>query len=294
MADNIVLITGTSTGFGRLISTTLARSGYTVFASMRDITGRNLQNAAELEELARKENLRLHVVEMDVTEDASVARAVDQVIQVAGAIDVVVNNAGTAYFGLVETFTIEQTKALFETNFFGSLRVNRAVLPHMRKRRSGLIIHMSSVAGRLVLPSMGIYCATKFALEAMAETLRYELSQLGVDSITVEPGPYPTAIFGNGVEPADLARAADYGTLAEVPQKVSGTLAAAQTNSQDVADRIMQLIEMPAGTRPLRTILGMEQFQAINDVALQIQTAAMHGFGFADLLTLRRTERQAA
>jgi NAD(P)-dependent dehydrogenase (short-subunit alcohol dehydrogenase family) len=294
MANNIVLVTGTSTGFGRLISTTLARSGYTVFASMRAVSGRNRGNAAEIEELARKENLRLHVVELDVTDDASVNRVVDRVIQDAGAIDVLVNNAGAAYFGLLETFTVEEAKSLFETNFFGSLRLNRAVLPHMRKRRSGLIVHMSSVAGRLVLPSMGIYCATKFALEAMAETLRYELSQLGIDSITVEPGPYPTAIFGNSVETSDTARAADYGPLAEVPRKVLNTLAAAQTNSQDVADRIMQLIEMPAGTRPLRTILGMEQFQAINDTALQVQTSAMHAFGFSDLLTLRRAERQVA
>jgi NAD(P)-dependent dehydrogenase (short-subunit alcohol dehydrogenase family) len=261
---------------------------------MRGVSSRNRQNASEIEELARKENLRLHVIEMDVTDDASVNRAVDRVIHDAGAIDVVVNNAGAAYFGLVETFTIEQTKALFDTNFFGSLRVNRAVLPHMRKRRSGLIIHMSSVAGRLVLPSMGIYCATKFALEAMAETLRYELSQLSIDSITVEPGPYPTAIFGNDVEPADQARAADYGPLAEVPDRVRNALASAETNSQDVADRIMQLIEMPAGTRPLRTIVGMEQFQAVNDVGLQVQTAAMQDFGFSDLMTLRRAERQVA
>jgi short-subunit dehydrogenase len=206
----------------------------------------------------------------------------------------VVNNAGTAYFGLLETFTVEQVKALFEVNFFGSIRVNRAVLPHMRKRRSGLIIHLSSVAGRLVLPSMGVYCATKFALEAMAETLRYEVSQLGIDSITVEPGPYPTAIFGNSVQTADGARTADYGSLAEVPQKVFDALASAQTNSQDVADRIVQLIDMPAGTRPLRTIVGMEQLQPVNDVALQYETGTMNAFGLGDLMTLRRAERQVA
>lgn len=294
MANNIVLVTGSSTGFGRLISTTLARRGDTVFASMRDVKGRNRTNAAELEDLARKENLQLHVIELDVTDDASVAKAVEQAARDAGVIDVVVNNAGAAYFGLLETFTVEQVKALFEVNFFGSLRVNRAVLPHMRKHRSGLIIHMSSVAGRLVLPSMGIYCATKFALEAMAETLRYEVSQLGIDSITVEPGPYPTAIFGNSIETADVTRTADYGPVAEVPRKVFDALASAQTNSQDVADRVVQLIEMPAGTRPVRTIIGMEQAAPLNDVALEYETGTMNAFGFGDLMTLRRAERQVA
>jgi len=289
-----VLVTGSSTGFGRLISTTLAQRGYTVFASMRDINGRNRDRAAELEELRRKENLRLHVVELDVNDDRSVEQAVERVARDAGTIDVVVNNAGIGYWGLLETFTIEQAKQIFETNFFGILRVNRAVLPYMRRQRRGLLIHISSVAGRLVLPSMGIYCAAKFALEAVAETLRYEVSQLGVDSVVVEPGPYPTAIFGKGIEPADSGRATGYGSLAEMPRKVRDALASAETNSQDVADRVVQLIEMPAGTRPVRTIVGMEQFQPVNDVALQYQTAAMQNFGFGDLMTLRQADRQVA
>lgn len=292
--QRVVLVTGSSTGFGRLISTTLAQSGYTVFASMRDISGRNRDRAAELEELCRKENLRLHTVELDVTDDRSVVQAVERVIRDAGAIDVVVNNAGIAYWGLLESFTIEQAKQIFEANFFGVLRVNRAVLPYMRRQRRGLLVHISSVAGRLVLPSMGIYCAAKFALEAAAETLRYEVSQLGVDSIVVEPGPYPTAIFGRGIEPADPGRATGYGSLAELPRKIQDGLAAAETDSQDVADRVVQLIEMPAGTRPVRTLVGMEQFQPVNDAALQYQTAAMQNFGLGELMTLRQADRQVA
>jgi len=290
----VVLITGSSTGFGRLISTTLARRGYRVFASMRDIAGRNRDHAAELEELGRKENLWLKVVELDVTKDASVDQAVKRVVDDAGTIDIVVNNAGIGYWGLTEAFTVEQAKQIFETNFFGVLRVNRAVLPCMRPRGRGLLIHVSSAAGRLVLPSMGLYCSTKFALEAISETLRYELSQFGIDSITIEPGPYPTAIFGSSVEPADPARAKDYGAVAEVPRKVWEALSGAETNSQEVADRIFQLIEMPAGTRPVRCLVGMEQFQSVNDVALQYQTAAMQAFGLAELMTLRQTKRQVA
>jgi NAD(P)-dependent dehydrogenase (short-subunit alcohol dehydrogenase family) len=291
MSDKgVVLVTGSSTGFGRLTSVALARRGYQVIASMRDVTGRNRRHAADLEELGQKENLRLGVVELDVTDDRSVNEAVDRIVRNAGRIDIVVNNAGISCWALTETSTVEQTKQLFETNFFGVLRVNRAVLPHMRKRRSGLLIHISSVAGRLVMPSLGIYCATKFALEAMAETLRYELSQLGIDSVIVEPGPYPTDIVANAADVTDPVRAADYGALAEVPRKVRDTLAAADTNSQDVIDRVIQLIEMQAGSRPLRTLVGTEQFRPVNDIALQWQTVVLQNFGFGELVTLRRSE----
>ena len=297
MAENsVVLVTGASTGFGRLTSVTLARRGYAVFASMRDVAGRNRTHSADLEELGRKENLRLRVVELDVTSDSSVEHAMERVVREAGQIDTVVNNAGVFYAGLLESFTVDQAKQIFETNFFGPLRVNRAVLPYMRQRRSGLLIHVSSIAGRLVVPSMSVYCATKFALEAMAETLRYELSQLGIDSLVVEPGEYPTAIFANAAEGADQSRAADYGAVAEVPRKLFDFLASNKNDVQEVADRILELIEMPAGSRPVRSLVGpfAQQCQPLNDIALQFQTGAMQAFGLSDLMTLRRAERQVA
>ena len=294
--NNVVLVTGASTGFGRLTSVTLARRGYAVFASMRDVAGRNRTHSAALEELGRKENLRLRIVELDVTSDSSVEHAMERVVREAGQIDTVVNNAGVFYAGLLESFTIDQAKQIFETNFFGPLRVNRAVLPYMRQRRSGLLIHVSSIAGRLVVPSMSVYCATKFALEAMAETLRYELSQLGIDSLVVEPGEYPTAIFANAAEGMDQSRAADYGAVAEVPRKLFDFLASNKNDVQEVADRIVELIEMPAGSRPVRSLVGpfAQQCQPLNDVALQFQTGAMQAFGLSDLMTLRRAERQVA
>jgi NADP-dependent 3-hydroxy acid dehydrogenase YdfG len=142
-----VLITGASTGFGRLTAETLARKGYQVFASMRDIAGRNAGNRDELNALATREKLNLHVVEMDVTDDGSVERCVAQVAAQARQIDVVVNNAGFGNWGLTEAYTTEQFKTLFETNFFGVVRVNRAVLPIMRRAGSGLLMHVSSGAG---------------------------------------------------------------------------------------------------------------------------------------------------
>jgi len=296
MDDSVVLITGCSTGFGRLMATNLAKRGYNVFASMRDVAGRNRANAGILQEFADREQVSLRVLDIDVTDDSSVQTGVEQVIQEAGAIDVVVNNAGIAYWGLVETFTVEQAKAIFETNFFGSLRVDRAALPYMRKQRSGLLVHMTSVAGRLVAPSMGLYCASKFALEAMAETLRYELSQLGIDCITIEPGPYPTAIFGNNQQPADEARAAGYGPLAEMPAQFMHTLESFPSNSQEVIDKLIELIETPAGSRPLRSLVGdlAQKFQGINDSALDMQTAAMDAFGMKDLMSLKKAQRQVA
>jgi NAD(P)-dependent dehydrogenase (short-subunit alcohol dehydrogenase family) len=294
MSDQgVVLVTGSSTGFGRLTSVALARRGYQVIASMRDVTGRNRRHAADLEVLGQQENLRLGVVELDVTDDRSVNDAVDHIVRNAGRIDIVVNNAGISCWALTETSTVEQTKQLFETNFFGVLRVNRAVLPHMRKRRSGLLIHISSVAGRLVMPSLGIYCASKFALEAMAETLRYELSQLGIDSVIVEPGPYPTDIFANAADVTDPVRTAEYGALAEIPRNMRDGLAAVDTNSHDVVDRVIQLIEMQAGSRPVRTLVGAEQFGPVNDVALQWQAVLLQNSGFGELMMLRRPELEA-
>ena len=151
-SKQVILITGSSTGFGRLFAETLARKGHTVFATMRDPGGRNAKNAAEIRTLAEKDSLPVHVLEMDVTDDASVERAVDAAVAKAGRIDVAVNNAGYYLSGLEEAVTTEQAQRLMDTNFIGPVRVNRAVLPHMRRQRSGVLIHVSSGAGRVILP----------------------------------------------------------------------------------------------------------------------------------------------
>src|SRR6202171_1283602 len=168
-SKQLVLITGSSTGFGRLFAETLARKGHTVFATMRDLGGRNAKNASEIRTLAEKDSLPIHVLDLDVTNDASVGRAVDAAVAKVGRIDVAINNAGYYLSGLEEAVTTEQAQRLMDTNFIGSVRVNRAVLPHMRRQRSGVLMHISSGAGRVVIPSGGFYCASKFALEALAE-----------------------------------------------------------------------------------------------------------------------------
>ncbi len=214
--SKVVLVTGRSSGFGRLIAETLARQGHQVYASLRDADGRNAAAGAELRELAAAENLSLQVVELDVTDDASVDRAINRIIQESGRIDVLVNNAGAAYMGPAETFTVEQVRQQFDTNFFSIVRMNRAVLPHMRRQGSGLLLYISSVLGRLVVPFTGVYNASKFAVEGLAESYRYELAPLGIDTAIVEPGAFPTAIYGRVATPDDADRLAGYQALAPI------------------------------------------------------------------------------
>jgi NAD(P)-dependent dehydrogenase (short-subunit alcohol dehydrogenase family) len=282
-SKQVVLITGSSTGFGRLFTETLARKGHTVFATMRDLGGRNAKNAVEIRTLAEKDSLRIHVLEMDVTDDASVERAVDAAIATAGRIDVAINNAGYYLSGLEEAVTTEQAQRLMDTNFIGPVRVNRAVLPHMRRQRSGVLMHISSGAGRVVVPSAGFYCASKFALEALAEAYSYELAAQGIESVIVEPGQYETPVFGNTVMAADQARTDTYGAAKEIPAKVNGALSSTAGNAREVADAVLRIIETPAGEKQLRYFVGPQDFglNQINALAKQVQTSMLEAFGLA-------------
>jgi NAD(P)-dependent dehydrogenase (short-subunit alcohol dehydrogenase family) len=280
-SKQVVLITGSSTGFGRLFAETLARKGHTVFATMRDPAGRNAKNAGEIRALAEKDSLPIHVLEMDVTNDASVERAVDAAIAKAGRIDVAINNAGYYLSGLEEAVTTEQAQRLMDTNFLGPVRVNRAVLPHMRRQRSGVIMHISSGAGRVVVPSAGFYCASKFALEALAEAYSYELASQGIESVILEPGQYETPVFGNTVKAADEARTSTYGAAKELPAKINAALSSTAGNAQDVADAVLRIIETPAGEKQLRYFVGPQDFgvEEINALSKQVQGKVIEGFG---------------
>jgi NAD(P)-dependent dehydrogenase (short-subunit alcohol dehydrogenase family) len=293
-SKQVALITGASTGFGRLFAETLARHGHTVFATMRDPAGRNAANASEIQKLAEKESLPMHVQELDVTSDASVEQAVRAAVEKAGRIDVAINNAGYALTGLAEAITTEQAQRIMDTNFFGLVRLNRAVLPYMRRQRSGLLLHISSGAGRLVLPSMGLYCASKFAMESLAEAYHYELAAQGIDSTIVEPGAYQTAVFGNRVMAADHARTDTYGVANQIPQKIASVLTAAAGNAQEVADAVLRIVETPAGQRHLRYRvgagdLGVDQINAVCD---KVQASVLEAFGIA--AETKFVERSAA
>ena len=288
-----VLITGASGGFGTLISKQLLADGHTVIASMRGVQGKNQAKAAELQATGA------HIVEIDVTDQSSVESGIAQAMEQAGGIDVVVNNAGVGVLGLQENFTPEDWQRLFDINVFGVQRVNRAVLPHMRERGSGLLLHVSSLLGRISLPFYGPYNATKWALEAMAENYRVELSGFGVDSCLVEPGGYPTTFMTGLMQPSDTDRNASYGDLAHAPKGMFDNFeqALASNPAQDpqhVADAVSKLINTPGGQRPMRTVvdaMGMgDHIGKYNEHLDQVTHGIYSAFGMDGMLKLNTGE----
>lgn len=286
-----ILITGSSTGFGRDAAERLARRGHRVYATMRDVAHRNAANRTALERIARDEDVDLHVLELDVTSDASVERAVDAALEDAGHIDVVINNAGFAGIGVTEAYTPEQFQQVFDVNLLGVVRVNRAVLPSMRERRSGLLIHISSAAGRVTVPAMAAYCASKYALEALTDSLRYELVPFGIDAILVEPGIYRTQIFDRILEPADRQRAASYGDAAQYADRVLDTFRSAinapgAPGSEEVADTLVRLVEADPGERPFRTVVSapiVPLLASYNETAESLRPVVAQIFNVSEL-----------
>jgi NAD(P)-dependent dehydrogenase (short-subunit alcohol dehydrogenase family) len=276
-----VVITGASNGFGRALAEDFIADGWRTFATLRDANGKNAKSAGELRALGAE------VVELDVTSDASVDAAALAIHKAAGDVDVVVNNAGNSYMGLTEAFTPAEVEGQFSTNVIGPVRVNRAFLPAMRERRKGLIVHVSSVVGRSVIPFMGLYASSKWALEALAEATSYEVRPFGVDIAIVEPGAYGTNIGNSRTEPADQARVASYGAVAKYIGNVAKGLAASAEgrSANEVAQAIVNLANAPAGTRPLRTLVGgMPQVAEINEHAAPLQRSIIENFGLGEML----------
>jgi NAD(P)-dependent dehydrogenase (short-subunit alcohol dehydrogenase family) len=281
MNQRTAVVTGANSGFGRLTAQAFAAEGWRVYATMRNAATKNAGAAAELRAAG------VSVVELDVTSDASVAAAAKTIIAEAGAIDVLINNAGTGHFGIEEAFTPSAVEAQFATNVIGPLRVNRAFLPAMREKKSGLVVFVSSVVGRFVVPFGGVYVASKWALEALAETLSYELAPFNIDVAIVEPGAYPTEIFGKTFGADDSAVVASYGDVAKISDQVSAGLGAAAEgrNPQDVADAILSIAKAPAGARPLRTSVPPDPaVEAINAATAPIQREVLTAFGLEALL----------
>lgn len=240
-----VLITGATDGLGRATSVLLAGRGYRVFAA-----GRSAEKRAQLDALAREKKLPLETLELDVCEDASVQRAVADVLGKAGAIDVLFNNAGVNFTAAVEDLLMEDWRRQFETNFFGVLRVTQAVVPHMRERRRGRIIMMSSVSGFVTAPTQGAYSSSKFALEAMSNALRLELYPFGVQVVLIEPGYIVTGIQQAAFELSkpylDKMNAGPYAPLyARFFESVTGSRAKSKTTPEGCARVVLQAIEAP-------------------------------------------------
>lgn len=281
----VVLITGTSSGFGRLFVEKFARNGFSVFATMRGVNGKNVKSAENLRAFAAQDSLDIQVEEMDVTDDESVNKCVANVLSKAGRLDVAINNAGFAYVDLMEAITLDQTKKIFDTNVFGVQRVARAVLPQMHKQGSGLLLQVSSGAGRVVFPSFGIYCASKYAMEAVTEAYRYELAGSGIDSVSLEPGAYKTEIFGKIDRGDDPGRLASYGAIKAVPDKLGEALTTSAGDPKEVADLALEIVRTPFGKRQLRYRIGSggPGVVEINKLTDQVQAQLLQAFGLAEL-----------
>jgi NAD(P)-dependent dehydrogenase (short-subunit alcohol dehydrogenase family) len=258
--DRTVLITGGTDGLGKAMALLLAHRGYHVFAAAR-----SAEKRAELDRIAAEKRMPLETLELDVTADASVQRAVKVVLQKFGYIDVLINNAGVAYVGTVEDLTLEDWHRQFETNFFGVIRVTQAVIPHMRQRNKGRIVLISSVAGLVTAPAQGSYSATKHALEALGNALRHELHSFGIRTILIEPGFIMTGIqkaaqdlitpYEDKINNGPYARL--YSAFLTSARTASET---AKTTPEDCARIVLQAIETPNpkpryGVTPTATIV---------------------------------------
>ncbi|HYL94322.1 MAG TPA: SDR family oxidoreductase [Terriglobales bacterium] len=196
MAENVVLITGSSSGIGLLTTVELARAGFRVIASMRDLGRRQrLDDAAAAAGVGKNIDVR----RLDITEFDGIPEFIAQLERDYGRLDVLVNNAGFAMAGFAEDLLLEELRQQFETNFFGAVAVSKAALPIMRRQRSGHIIMVSSIGGRISAPVIGAYDSSKFALEGWSESLRIETRSLGIRVVLVEPGSYQTDIWERNV-----------------------------------------------------------------------------------------------
>lgn len=250
-----ILITGTSTGFGKLTAVTLANAGHSVIAGMRNT---NDKNAVAAKELGAIENIE--VVDIDVTDDASVSQAIEKVLIKYGKIDVLINNAAVSGFGLLEGYSIDQVRKMFDVNVYSVLRMYQAVLPSMRKEKNGLVINITTGASGHTLPFMVPYIASKLVVESFTEGLQDELADYGIENVSIQPGVYPTEMNNGskaGIYADKTAIIEEYGEAATekfnaLGAALFGKMAQFDMNPQTIADGILELVSMKKGERPLR------------------------------------------
>jgi short-subunit dehydrogenase len=255
------VVTSSSSGIGFETSLLLSRNGVYTYATMR-----NLNKSQQINDVAEKEHLPLKVLQLDVTDDKSVKDAIRQVKDESSRIDVLINNAGYDVMGAVEDISIEEFKSQFETNLFGVIRVTKEVLPIMRNQRAGNIINISSVGGRIGIPLNSAYISSKFALEGLSESMRYELEQFGIDVILIEPGVVKSNFFEN----ADVANNNTNNTTSAYSQLTEnlyeGFEPMLKSNSSslpsDVAKIIYKAIE--SNNREVRYLVGKDAVSIIN------------------------------
>lgn len=279
LSGTSILVTGASSGFGRLGVEYYARHGAKVFATMRNVPR---AEADELTALAESDELDISVIEIDVTSDEQVEAGVAEALASNdGKLDVLINNAGISTGGPIEVQDMAATELIFDTNVYGCHRMARAALPSLRANGGGQIFNVSSQLGRLIVPGLGMYSATKFALEAMSEQMAYELVQHGVDVTIIQPGGYPTNIWANNnANTGPLKDRTSEELLAAYPALTAGMgqrTGGGSTDPMDVPRAIAEIIAMPKGTRPLRKAVHpvARPQEAVNTAAAKAQIAML-------------------
>jgi NAD(P)-dependent dehydrogenase (short-subunit alcohol dehydrogenase family) len=292
MPKQIILVTGAGTGIGKLSAQSLAEAGHVVYASMRDIAGRNAGRAAELRALAAARNIQLHPLELDVLSQASAAAAAATVVREQGHLDVVMQNAGHLVVGPTEAFTPDEIAKVFDTNVLGAQRVNRAVLPYLRKQESGLMLWIGSTTTKGGFPPfMGPYGAAKAAMDSLAVTLAYEIARFGIETSIVVPGAFTrgTDHFPSAGKPADATTAAAYARYDGVMDQIGDRLSALTPDNADpqaVADEIVRIVGLPTGTRPMRSLIDFvgDGAAEVFEVSERVRIAFAKRIGMGDLL----------
>jgi NAD(P)-dependent dehydrogenase (short-subunit alcohol dehydrogenase family) len=292
--QQVIVITGASSGFGALAARALADAGHIVYASMRETKGRNAPQVAEVARYAAEHKADLRSVELDVAAADSVDAGIASIVADCGRLDVVIHNAGHMSFGPAEAFTPEQFAQLYDINVLSTQRVNRAALPQLRKQGKGLVMWISSSSARGGTPPyLSPYFAAKAAMDSLAVSYAGELARWGIETSIIVPGAFTkgTNHFAHSGAPADKARAAEYdnGPYAGVPQQALRGLAAlepADADAGSVADAIVEVIGMPFGSRPLRTHIDPSQdgCEIVNGVADRVRSEMFRRIGLEDLL----------
>jgi NAD(P)-dependent dehydrogenase (short-subunit alcohol dehydrogenase family) len=294
---NVILVTGAGSGIGKLTAQALAEAGHIVYATMRDVEGRNKPRADELRALARERGIALHPLELDVLSQDSADAAAATIVREQGRIDVVMQNAGHLVVGPAEAFTPEEMAKVFDTNLFGAQRVNRAVLPYLRQQEAGLMLWISSTTTKGGFPPfMGPYGAAKAAMDSLAVTLAYEIARFGIETSIMVPGAFTqgTDHFPSAGKPADTGIAAAYGRYDGVMDQIGARLSSltpADADPQAVADEIVRIVGLPKGTRPMRSVIDFvgDGAREVLQVSERVRIEFAKRIGMGDLLEARVT-----
>ena len=235
--EKVAIVTGSSSGIGYETALALARDGFYTFATVR-----NLKKADKISQVAKKENLNIEIIELDVDDEKSIGAAVEKIFAKRQRIDVLVNSAGWGLFGSVEDVSMKDFRAQFETNFFGIISIIQKVAPIMRKQGAGVIVNVSSVAGRIGFPGSPAYISSKFALEGLSESIRYELGQFGIKIIIIEPGVIKTNFFSS-MKIAELKPDSPYKEITEKVIMGIKMMAELGTPPSEVATTILNAVK---------------------------------------------------